>query len=107
MAKISSQTMLFEDMTNDEAYWLEEWVNAVVLEGTFYPNKLVEQWYTECGFNQDQRLLVMSTALPQRALLSLLRYKNNKLEEVKEELDRINSICDRMERDLDKYEDKW
>ena len=87
MAKINSKTMLFEDMNSDEVYWLEKWVNAVVLEGTFYPNDLVERWYAECGFSQDQRLLVMSTALPQRALLSLLRYKNEQLEETKTQLE--------------------
>lgn len=89
MAKINSKTMLFEDMTIIEAYLLEEWVNAVVLDGKFTPNGLVEQWYTECGFNQDQRLLVMSTALPQRALLSLLKYKNEQLEEVKIQLEEL------------------
>jgi hypothetical protein len=74
MATINLTTQLFEGLTDQEANELQTWVEGVVLRGTIPPEdpNPIKQWLVVFGHNQDRRLLVISTALPQRVLLSLL-----------------------------------
>jgi hypothetical protein len=74
MATINLATQLFEGLTDQEANELQAWAEGVILHGHFPPKhpNLIEQWFVIFGHNADRRLLVISTALPQRVLLSLL-----------------------------------
>lgn len=71
---INPQTLLFEDLSDDEREELRSYAEAVVLEGRFpQPEPFwVAIWAVHAGYDHRQKLLVMSTALPQRILLSLL-----------------------------------
>lgn len=66
--------MLFEGMSKDEKKEMLRFARNLIFGGKV-PHPLpdfVEQWFEEFGYNQDQRLLVLATALPQRILLSLI-----------------------------------
>jgi hypothetical protein len=80
MAKINSKTMLFEELSGNEASCLEQWVKSVILDGKFINNDLVDRWCREFGFSHD--LLVMSTALPQKVALSLMIHKDKLFEKI-------------------------
>lgn len=71
---INDQTLLFEQLTEEEKDELRTWVEAVVLKGYFpQPEPLwVGVWAVKAGYNPTQKLLVLSTVLPLRILLSLL-----------------------------------
>jgi hypothetical protein len=70
---INNKTMLFEGMTPAERVDLLAWAKAGVLDGNLpQPQpQWVTDWMTVFGYNDTQQLLVISTALPQRVLLSL------------------------------------
>jgi hypothetical protein len=89
MATINKTTKLFEDLTDQEAKELQEWVEGVVFRGTFpvdHPD-LIEHWLTAFGFRSNENtLLVISTVLPQRVALSLLARRDQEFGEVCKEL---------------------
>lgn len=73
--RINPATLLFEDFTPQEGKEILACARAIVLDGKVphpYPAWL-DQWMQVAGFEADRRLLVISTAFPQRALLSLLK----------------------------------
>lgn len=74
--RVNPDNMLFEDMSSEEAGALYAAMEALVLKGTITPecHVLFETWRLACGFDDRQGLLVMSTVLPQRGLLSVLRH---------------------------------
>jgi len=73
--KINSRTQLLEDFTDSEACKMLLWAEDVVLRGEVaWPDPpFVPDWLDSFGYDERQRLLVISTALPARVLLSLLR----------------------------------
>lgn len=73
---LDCETKLFCDMTKQEAQEMLDWAEDVVLRGKVaHPDpKFVTWWLSSCGYDERQRLLVISTALPQRILLSLVRH---------------------------------
>lgn len=75
MTTINLATQLFEGLTDQEANDLQGWVEGAVLRGKFPPKhpNLIQEWFSVFNYNPDQQLLVFSTALPQRVLLSLLK----------------------------------
>lgn len=71
---INPKTLLFEDLTHAEREELRSFAESVVLDGVFpQPEpEWVAFWAIHAGYDHRQKLLVMSTVLPQRILLSLL-----------------------------------
>jgi hypothetical protein len=84
MATINLTTQLFEGLTDQEANELQAWAEGVVLRGEFPPKHpaLIEKWFVAFNHNSDRRLLVISTALPQRVLLSLLKKRDKEFAEL-------------------------
>ena len=78
--KINQTTQTFEDMTAPEAWALREAVVPMILNGTISEQARIyfEQWRTELGYDDRQGFLLMTTAFPQRALLSLLLFHESK-----------------------------
>ena len=70
---INMQTQLFENISDDEAERMWIWARNMVLHGHFPPldPPWITQWLEAFGYDDRQRLLLISTALPQRVLLSL------------------------------------
>jgi hypothetical protein len=71
--KINKSTQLWEDLTPTEIGVMCRWAKDVVLYGKLeYPTPpWLMLWYSELGFDEDrQRLMLQSTAVPQRVLLS-------------------------------------
>ena len=78
--QIDTKSMLFVDLTDEEAAELTAFAEGVVLHGSIpHPQpEWVDQWMTAFGYDERQRLLVISTAFPQRVLLSVLRHRSQK-----------------------------
>lgn len=75
--KINQATQLWEDLTADDVLKMKTWVESTVIYGEFdYPNPdWLMLWFSELEFNTDrQQLLLKSTAVPQRILLSMVKY---------------------------------
>ena len=72
---VNRETMLFENLTDDDAARLRKVMDELVLMGHIMPDAhyFFEVWRICLGFEDKQGLLLMSTAFPQRALLSLLK----------------------------------
>jgi len=76
--QVDPKTLLFTDLTEEEAATLSEDVTALVLLGTGVADtEGFQAWYKVSGFAPEQTVLVMATAYPQRALLSLLRRRKD------------------------------
>lgn len=70
---VDPKTQLFDNLTLVEAEELWVAVRETVLHGrSLYENQAFRAWCTEMGYTENQYILLMSTAFPQRALLSLL-----------------------------------
>lgn len=67
---------LFRDFTTQEAAQMKEWATNIVLHGKVaHPDpEWVTAWMESNHYNERQRLLTISCALPQRVLLSLVLY---------------------------------
>jgi len=67
---------LFRDFTTQEAAQMKEWATNIVLHGKVaHPDpEWVTAWMESNHYNDRQRLLTISCALPQRVLLSLVLY---------------------------------
>lgn len=73
--KVDKDTMLFNDLTTEEAYELGELAHNIIMNGeSATTHSFFKIWCEECEINEKQKLLVMATAFPQRALLSVLRF---------------------------------
>lgn len=74
--RVNTTTLMFEDITAQEALSLREAIVPLILNGTISEQARIyfEHWRTELGYDDRQGLLLMSTAFPQRVLLSLLQY---------------------------------
>lgn len=72
--KINPTTLLFEDLTDDEREELRSYAESVVIDGVFPQPEphWVAFWAVMAGYDHRQKLIVMSTVLPQRILLSIL-----------------------------------
>ncbi len=75
--RVDPKTLLITEMTDLEAAAMLEWTEAIVLAGTFPPDDppWLAEWLRVAGFDGRQRLMVLSTVVPQRALLSLLNHR--------------------------------
>jgi len=67
---------LFRDFTTQEAEQMKEWATNVVLHGKVaHPDpEWVTAWMESNHYDERQRLLTVTCALPQRVLLSLVMY---------------------------------
>lgn len=76
---VNQTTQTFEDMTAPEAWALREAVVPMILNGVISEQARIyfELWRRELGYDSRQGLLLMTTAFPQRALLSLLLFHEN------------------------------
>jgi hypothetical protein len=73
--RVNKTTMLFDDLDKTEASDLKIIVEDLVLRGTScWKHEAFTSWYKTCGFDERQTLLMMATAFPQRALLSLVNF---------------------------------
>jgi hypothetical protein len=74
--RVNPTTMLFEDMTDDEADEVMATAEAIVFGTIPCPlPKHIDLWVDTCGVDRERQwLLMMSTAYPQRALLSVARH---------------------------------
>ena len=72
---VNRENMLFENLTDGEAFRLRKSVEEIVLTGKITEDvrDFFEVWRVSLGYDERQGLLLMSIAFPQRALLSLLR----------------------------------
>jgi hypothetical protein len=77
--RINKTTQLFEELTQDEADPLLAWAEDVVLRGDFPPidPPWLSAWLDTMGYDARQRLLLISTAIPQRVLLSVAHYQRD------------------------------
>lgn len=72
--KINVDTMLiddFEDVNKDELVFM---LKKMIIKGKIDEElwAIFDEWRIACGLDNKQRLLLMSTAFPQRMLLSLI-----------------------------------
>ncbi len=73
--RVDPQTLLFDDLDPNEAKILYRDMEDIVLRGSHhYGAEAFQSWLKAAGYDNRQALLVLSTAYPQRALLSLLKY---------------------------------
>lgn len=74
MARVNTSTLMFEDLTDDEADSLTRLAESIMFgPGLTQTEPLFETWMETSNFDARQRLLVMATVFPARALLSVLR----------------------------------
>ena len=75
---IDPQDLLFHDLDEDLALELRQWAENVVLRGKIaYPEPpWVQMWLDSAGLDRRQGLLTISTVLPARIFLSVLRYRD-------------------------------
>lgn len=73
--RIDPTTLLFEGIDPDTRVEMFQMMEALVLQGTLpHPQpQWMSDWFEAGGFDDRQRLMVMSTVLPVRVFLSLLR----------------------------------
>lgn len=70
---VDPRSQLFDELSEAEAVDLREVCHALVLRGeSCWGHPAFVAWCEALGFAGDRSLLVMATAFPQRALLSLL-----------------------------------
>ena len=74
--KIVLSDQLFYDLKPSEVEEMYQWAEDVVLRGKIaHPHPFwVQDWLDAMNFDMRQALLVISTCLPQRVLLSVARY---------------------------------
>lgn len=84
MSIINLTTQLFEGLTDQEAKELQEWAEGAVLRGYLPPKHpdLIQEWFSVFSYDSNRQLLVVSTALPQRVLLSLLKRRDAEFSEL-------------------------
>ena len=72
---VNRDTMLFENLTDFDAMRLRVATEELVQTGHIMPDAryFFEVWRVSLGYDERQGMMLMNTAFPQRALLSLLR----------------------------------
>jgi hypothetical protein len=72
---VNRENMLFENLTDHDAKRLRSAVEELVQTGHIMPDAryFFEVWRVSLGYDERQGMMLMNTAFPQRALLSLLR----------------------------------
>ncbi len=83
MKTVDPKTMLFTELDETEATELLEGCEALVLTGDLPQacrETYFEPWCKQCGFEDRQSLMVLSTVFPARALLSLVRFLRQRSE---------------------------
>lgn len=82
--KINKETMLFEELSYDEAEDLRFVCEDIVLAGNaggVITERYFNAWAEGCGLDaqQHQRMMMLAVVFPQRALMSLVNfYKDQK-----------------------------
>lgn len=77
--RVNPETMLFDDLNEDEAIEVEFVARGIVLLGKADLNhQAFVAWAKAANYDDRQALLVYATAFPQRALLSVLDYFRKK-----------------------------
>lgn len=75
--RVHPDTLLFVDLTNEEAKQLQTDVEALILKGERGPinSTAFKMWSIACGHPESQELIMYSMVYSQCALLSILRRK--------------------------------
>lgn len=73
--RINKELQTWEDLTTTDIQVMQRWAEDVLFVGKLeYPTPpWLELWYKELGYDDRQRLLVQSSAVPQRVLMSIVR----------------------------------
>lgn len=74
--RIDQSTMLFVDLTQDDAVAMQAFAERIILRGNI-PHPLPQyfhDWMKAFEYDERQGLIMLSTAFPQRVLLSVVRY---------------------------------
>lgn len=73
MFDFDEKQMTFKYLREDEKLVLTKEIRALVVDGIPCPESdFFRAWCEKFGFDDRQRLLVMTTAYPQRAMLALI-----------------------------------
>lgn len=74
--RVDPKTLLFVDLSEQDSIDLISWAENVVLRGHLPPEDppWIDAWLAAAKLGDNQRLLVLSTVIPQRALLSVLHH---------------------------------
>lgn len=74
MAHVDPATLLFTDLSDEDAAHLTDLAYRLLFSsGLTQEEPLVEVWMKAGGFDNRQRLLMLATVFPARALYSVLR----------------------------------
>lgn len=69
----NQKTMTLKNLTNNEKNDLQKVCKELVLKGKIdWNDKFIKFWMENTTHDQNQRLLIAATAMPQRLLLSLI-----------------------------------
>lgn len=74
MATVNKTTLLFENLTGDEAEVLKALADQIVFGPSIPEHALIRQWVISAGFTENQWLLSMTTVFPARAYASVVNY---------------------------------
>lgn len=70
--RVNPATMCFENMTAHDVIEIKKIAREIVVTGNInWENKYVKMWLNVCSHTENQKLLLASTALPQRFFLSI------------------------------------
>ncbi len=77
---VNPSTLLFENLTDDEATTLHAQAEEIVMKGNvpLRENVFVRTWVEAGKFDDRQWLLTMSVVYPQRALISVVRHRQSR-----------------------------
>lgn len=77
--RINKELQIWEDLSTDDIEEMQHWAEDVLFNGKLaYPTPAwLELWYKELGYDGRMRLLVQSTAIPQRVLMSIVRQQQS------------------------------
>jgi len=70
----NQEFLLIENLNREEELKLVSFASSIVLEGKIdFENEFAKFWLDNVAHTNDQKLLLYSTAMPQRLLLSVIR----------------------------------
>lgn len=74
--RVDPKTLLFVELSEQDCTNLLSWAENVILRGHLPPEDppWINEWLTAARMDDGQRLLVLSTVIPQRALLAVLHH---------------------------------
>lgn len=79
--KLNTDTLMFEGLDHEEADQMESYCHDLVLKGV-RPKKdppWVDEWLKASRTEPHMALLVLTTAMPQRLLLSVLAFRKDQI----------------------------